>query len=54
MMEGVLNACEAIIPKEHMPQLIVEENMQADYINGLIAITLESLACDIQLIEKKL
>lgn len=54
MMEGILNACEAIIPKEHMPQLIVEENMQADYINGLIAITLESLACDIQLIEKKL
>ncbi|HWR09054.1 ROK family protein, partial [Sporomusa sp.] len=54
MMEDIYNACETIIPHEHMPQIIIQENMQGDYINGLISITLERLACDIQLIEKRI
>lgn len=54
MLEQFYNDCEAIIPHEHMPQILIEENMQGDYINGLISITLESLTCDVQLIEKRL
>ncbi|CUH96701.1 hypothetical protein P22_2791 [Propionispora sp. 2/2-37] len=54
MLEGISKGCETIIPHEHMPQILIEENMQEDYINGLISITLESLTCDIQLIEKRL
>jgi predicted NBD/HSP70 family sugar kinase len=54
MMAGITNSCEVIIPQEHMPQIIIKENMQEDYINGLISITLESMACDVQLIEKRL
>lgn len=47
-------ACRKRVPHEHMPQIIVQENMQEDYINGLVSITLESLTCDIQLIEKRM
>lgn len=46
--------CRNRIPHEHMPQIIIQENMQDDYIKGLVSLTLESLACDIQLIEKKM
>ena len=54
-MQGEFSiACKKRIPHEHMPQIRIEENMQDDYINGLVAITLESLACDIQLIEKRM
>jgi predicted NBD/HSP70 family sugar kinase len=54
MMEDISNACETMIPHEHMPKIIIQENMQSDYINGLVSITLESLTCDIQLIEKRM
>lgn len=47
-------ACQRKIPHEHMPQIIIQENMQDDYIRGLISIALESLTCDIQLIEKRM
>lgn len=53
MLEELSNACRRIIPDEHMPQIVIQENMQGDYINGLVSITLESLNCDIQLIEKR-
>lgn len=54
MLEDLSTACCKTIPHEHMPQIIIQENMQDDYINGLVSITLESLTCDIQLIEKKM
>ena len=54
MLEKFSNGCRATIPQEHMPQIIIQENMQDDYINGLISITLESLTCDIQLMEKRM
>lgn len=46
--------CKKIIPSAHMPKLILQEDMQTAYINGLVAITLESLACEVQLIEKRM
>jgi len=53
MMMDISNSCETLIPHAHMPQIIIQENMQSDYIHGLVSITLESLTCDIQLIEKR-
>ncbi|SFM35172.1 ROK family protein [Pelosinus propionicus] len=53
MIIDISNSCETFIPHAHMPQIIIQENMQSDYIYGLVSMTLESLTCDIQLIEKK-
>lgn len=53
-LEYLTQECTKIIPPAHMPQLLLQEDMQVAYVNGLIAITLESLTCDIQLIEKRL
>lgn len=52
--EDLAAECAKIIPPAHMPQFILQEDMQTAYLNGLIALTLESLACDIQLIEKRI
>ncbi|CUH96792.1 hypothetical protein P22_2903 [Propionispora sp. 2/2-37] len=52
MADDIYNICEAMIPQGHMPRIIIQENMQADYIHGLISISLESLTCDFQLVEK--
>jgi predicted NBD/HSP70 family sugar kinase len=54
MQRSISVECRKRIPHEHMPQIIIQENMQDDYINGLVSITLESLTCDIQLIEKRM
>lgn len=54
MQEDFSIACRKTIPPEHMPQIIIQEDMQEDYINGLVSITLESLNCDIQLIERRM
>lgn len=54
MLNQFYHGCEAIIPHAHMPQIVIEENMQGDYMHGLISITLESLSCDVQLIEKRM
>ncbi|TGE34748.1 ROK family protein [Desulfosporosinus fructosivorans] len=54
MQEDFSIACRKTIPHEHMPQIIIQENMQEDYINGLVSTTLESLTCDIQLIERRM
>ncbi|GMA98002.1 ROK family protein [Pelosinus sp. IPA-1] len=54
MQEDFSVACGKTIPPEHMPQIIIQEDMQEDYINGLVSITLESLNCDIQLIERRM
>lgn len=53
MIIDISNSCETFIPHAHMPQIIIQENMQSDYIYGLVSMTLESLTCDIQLIEKR-
>ncbi|WP_110955021.1 ROK family protein [Anaerosinus massiliensis] len=54
MLGQFYHACKAFIPCEHLPQLRIKENMRGDYMKGLISITLESLACNVQLIEKRL
>ncbi len=53
MMMDISNSCERFIPHAHMSQILIQENMQSEYIHGLVSLTLESLTCDIQLIEKR-
>ena len=53
-LAALASSCREIIPGEHMPKLIVRENMQNDYLYGLFSVTLESLHCKVQLIEKRI
>lgn len=52
-IEGIYSQCKGVIPDEHMPQVIVLNNPHEHYINGLIAVTLESLSYNLQLVEKR-
>lgn len=49
----IYQSCLAFIPEEHMPHLIVLDHPDDYYMNGLIAITLESLTYSLQLVEKR-
>ncbi|BCG58907.1 ROK family protein [Paenibacillus sp. URB8-2] len=52
-LEPIIKRCLDTIPEEHMPELIILDRPDEDYMNGLIAITLESLAYSLQLVEKR-
>jgi len=52
-VQGIFELCKGVIPDEHMPQIIVLEQPHDDYMNGLIAVTLESLSYNLQLVEKR-
>ncbi|MWV42832.1 ROK family protein [Paenibacillus sp. HJL G12] len=52
-VSSIFNHCLKCIPEEHMPHLIVLEHPHEDYMNGLIAVTLESLTYHLQLVEKR-
>lgn len=52
-IEGIYNHCKGVIPDEHMPKIMVLNHAHEHYIHGLIAITLESLSYNLQLVEKK-
>ncbi|WP_211750060.1 ROK family protein [Paenibacillus sp. Marseille-Q4541] len=49
----IFEKCLEDIPSIHMPELIVLEHPDDDYMNGLVAMTLESLAYSLQLVEKR-
>ncbi|MDH6442228.1 putative NBD/HSP70 family sugar kinase [Paenibacillus sp. PastF-4] len=49
----IYQRCLEVIPEEHMPHLIVLDQPDDHYMNGLIAITLESLTYSLQLVEKR-
>lgn len=49
----IYRSCLEVIPEEHMPHLIVLDQPDEHYMNGLIAITLESLTYSLQLVEKR-
>ncbi len=53
-MEQVYEACSAFVPKEHMPELILIDDIQPYYQKGLIAITLKSLRFPLHLAEREL
>lgn len=52
-VEHIYKKCLDVIPEEHMPQLIVLDHPDDDYMTGLIAVTLESLTYNLQLVEKR-
>ncbi|BBI33601.1 ROK family protein [Cohnella abietis] len=52
-IEGICKLCVGVIPEEHMPQIIVLDDPHHYYMNGLIAVTLESLSYNLQLVEKR-
>lgn len=54
LLEEISRECLKIIPREHMPRIIVRKDTSEDYINGLIAVTIQSLTCDIQLVKKRI
>lgn len=54
MMGDLISACLKIVPEKHMPEITVRENIHDDYINGLVSVTIESLACDVQLVKKRI
>lgn len=54
MLEDISKGCLKIIPKQHMPRVIIREDIYEDYMKGLITVTIESLTCDIQLVKKRI
>ncbi|WP_342552326.1 ROK family protein [Paenibacillus sp. FSL R7-0652] len=54
MRDGLIQGCrDHHIPQEHMPELMIRRDTRREYVNGLIAVTLESLTYRIQVVEKQ-
>lgn len=45
--------CLENIEEHHMPQIILRDDLHKDYVDGLIYLALEELACDVALIERQ-
>ncbi|MCM3628444.1 ROK family protein [Paenibacillus glycanilyticus] len=52
-LDDLYSGCLKDIPKEHMPQLIIQNNIQREYMTGLVRATLESLAYRLQVTQKR-
>lgn len=53
-LDEILAGCRKTIPDKHMPRIIIREDIQDEYIKGLIDVTLKSLGCEIQLIKRRI
>ncbi|AIQ42786.1 ROK family protein [Paenibacillus sp. FSL R7-0312] len=53
MLEDLRSGCREIIPTEHMPELIIQNDTRREYMAGLITTTMESLTYRFQLVERK-
>ncbi|WP_342421646.1 ROK family protein [Paenibacillus sp. FSL E2-0178] len=53
MLEDLRSGCQEIIPPEHMPELIIQNDTRREYMAGLITTTMESLTYRFQLVERK-
>lgn len=51
-LEDIRRECKAYIPEEHMPELLIRETMEIDYMNGLTAIAMEHISDSVRLIKK--
>jgi hypothetical protein len=54
LLEDIESGCLDFIPDKHMPRIIFRENIHEDYINGLISVTIDSMACDVRLVKKRM
>jgi hypothetical protein len=52
IVEAVEERCAHLIPARHMPKIVLRKNIHNDYVNGLVAIALETLTCNIRLVYK--
>lgn len=53
-MKAIIEGCLEIIPKYHMPEIIFRENIQDEYIKGLIALAQNSLRYEVHLVKKRI
>ncbi|UQZ36706.1 transcriptional regulator [Paenibacillus sp. PK3_47] len=53
LLETLNAGCLQVIPEEHMPRLQIRNNTHQEYLAGLTAATLESLAYHLQVVEKR-
>ncbi|UQZ36129.1 transcriptional regulator [Paenibacillus sp. PK3_47] len=53
-VEVIRRECMNNIPEMHMPELMQLNDQDADYMHGLITVTLESLSYSYQLVEKRM
>ncbi|MCD8349856.1 MAG: hypothetical protein LUC93_04510 [Planctomycetaceae bacterium] len=52
VVKAVYGRCASLIPAHHMPTMVYRKNLHNDYIQGLIAIALETLTCNVRLVYK--
>lgn len=52
IVKAVHERCVGLIPAHHMPALVHRRDVHNDYVQGLIAIALETLTCNVQLVYK--
>jgi hypothetical protein len=51
MLEVIRQQCSEIIPEEFLPQFLFQQNLEEDYLKGIISLTLETITGGIQLIK---
>jgi hypothetical protein len=52
MVDTIVNEIREIMPEEFLPQIIFQQDLDADYLKGIISITLETLSSNILLVQK--
>lgn len=52
MQEVICKQCSEIIPEEFLPQIIYQKDLDAEYLKGIISLTLETLSSNIILVKK--
>ncbi|UWP61031.1 ROK family protein [Ruminococcus gauvreauii] len=51
-IEKIRDNCLKLISPQHMPQIMMRDDIRDDYINGLLNLALEELACSVALVER--
>jgi hypothetical protein len=52
MIDEIINELHKIMPEELLPQVIFQPDLDADYLKGIISLTLETLSSNILLVQK--
>lgn len=51
-IEKIRVSCLRLISPQHMPQIMMRDDIHDDYVNGLLNLALEELACSVALVER--
>lgn len=52
-VEEIYARCLRLIAPQHMPQIILRDNVHDEYVSGLINLALEELSCGVMLVKRK-